>query len=178
MSRFIEALNEYRGEVTFMTLPRLVGDLRQRLAAPSAEVEVRFPYLVEKREPVTDAVGRMDFDCWFRANGADAGDTPHMGIKVPVTSLCPCSKAISDYGAHNQGGYVTIEVRPTKDHEGEVALLWFEELMQIAEDAASCPVYPILKRQDERHVTMQAYGKPAFVEDINHAAFAEAQWHR
>jgi GTP cyclohydrolase I len=129
-----------------------------------------------------------------------------MGIKVPVTSLCPCSKAISDYGAHNQRGYVTIEVRPTNARDGEVTLIWFEELIQIAEQAASCPVYPILKRQDERHVTMQAYDKPAFVEDIvrdcavalqrdprvswfkvnvenhesihNHAAFAEVQWQR
>lgn len=206
MSRFIEALNEYRGEVTFKTLPRLVSDLRQRLAAPSAVVDVHFPYFVEKRAPVTDAVGRMDFDCWFRAKGANSEKTFQMGIRVPVTSLCPCSKAISDYGAHNQRGYVTIELRPTMTSDGEVTLIWFEELIQIAEQAASCPVYPLLKRQDERHVTMQAYDKPAFVEDIvrdcavdlqrdpriswfkvnvenhesihNHAAFAEVQWQR
>lgn len=206
MSRFIEALNEYRGEVTFKTLPLLVADLRQRLNAPTADVEVRFPYFVEKRAPVTEAVGRMDFDCWFRATGSDAGDTFQMGIKVPVTSLCPCSKAISDYGAHNQRGYVSIEIRPTSTPDGGVTLVWFEELIQIAEDAASCPVYPLLKRQDERHVTMQAYDKPAFVEDMvrdcavalqrdarvtwfkvhvenhesihNHAAFAEVEWQR
>jgi GTP cyclohydrolase I len=206
MSRFIEALNEYRGEVTFRTLPQLVDDLRKRLAAPSAEVEVRFPYFVEKKAPVTGATGRMDFDCWFRASGSDAGASFCMGIKVPVTSLCPCSKAISDYGAHNQRGYISLEVKPTRTAEGGVTLIWFEELIQIAEQAASCPVYPILKRQDERHVTMQAYDKPAFVEDMvrdcavalqndarvswfrvnvenhesihNHAAFAEVEWQR
>lgn len=205
MSRFIEALNDYRGEVTFKTLPLLVDDLRQRLAAPRADVEVRFPYFVEKRAPVTEAAGRMDFDCWFRASGSQAGNVFQMGIKVPVTSLCPCSKAISDYGAHNQRGYVSIEIRPRQTAHG-VTLIWFEELIQIAENAASCPVYPILKRQDERHVTMQAYDKPAFVEDMvrdcavalqrdarvawfkvnvenhesihNHAAFAEVEWHR
>ncbi len=206
MSRFIEALNEYRGEVTFRTLPRLVSDLRRRLAAPSADVEVRFPYFVEKRAPVTEAAGRMDFDCWFRASGSDENASFMMGIKVPVTSLCPCSKAISDYGAHNQRGYISLEVKPTPDSMGDVALIWFEELVEVAERSASCPVYPILKRQDERHVTMQAYDKPAFVEDMvrdcavvlksdprvswfrvnvenhesihNHAAFAEVEWHR
>lgn len=206
MSRFIEALNEYRGEVTFRTLPQLVEALRQRLAAPSADVEVRFPYFIEKRAPVTEAIGRMDFDCWFRAAGSHDRSSFSMGIRVPVTSLCPCSKAISDYGAHNQRGYISLEVKPTRTSDGQVTLIWFEELIQVAEGAASCPVYPILKRQDERHVTMQAYDKPAFVEDMvrdcavalrddarvswfrinvenhesihNHAAFAEVEWHR
>ncbi len=206
MSRFIEALNEYRGEVTFRTLPQLVDDLRRRLTAPCADVEVRFPYFVEKHAPVTKAAGRMDFDCWFRASGSEHEASFLMGIKVPVTSLCPCSKAISDYGAHNQRGYISLEVKPTRTEDGGVTLIWFEELIQIAELSASCPVYPILKREDERHVTMQAYDKPAFVEDMardcavalrsdtrvswfrvnvenhesihNHAAFAELEWHR
>lgn len=205
MSRFVEALNDYRGEVTFRTLPKIVEDLRRRLSAPSADIEVHFPYFVEKKAPVTQAAGLMDYDCSFRATGSETSFSFTMGIKVPVTSLCPCSKAISDYGAHNQRGYVQINVRPTVS-DGDVALIWFEELIAIAEQAASCPVYPLLKRQDERHVTMQAYDKPAFVEDMvrdcavalrndarvqwfrvnvenhesihNHAAFAEVEWER
>lgn len=206
MSRFVEALNDYRGEVTFRTLPKIVEDLRKRLSAPSATIEVHFPYFVEKKAPVSQAAGLMDYDCWFHATGSENAAAFVMGIKVPVTSLCPCSKAISDYGAHNQRGYISINVRPTTGANGEVALVWFEELIAIGENAASCPVYPLLKRQDERHVTMQAYDNPAFVEDIvrdcavalrddprvgwfrvnvenhesihNHAAFAEVEWER
>jgi GTP cyclohydrolase I len=205
MSRFIEALNEYRGEVTFRTLPRIVDDLRTRLSAPSAQVDVRFPYFVEKLAPMTGAPGLMDYNSWFRAVGSREGRSFEMGVEVPVTSLCPCSKAISDYGAHNQRGYIRLDVRPAVV-DSEVALIWFEELILIAEGAASCPVYPLLKRQDERHVTMQAYDKPAFVEDMvrdcavslqsdtrvdwfrvhvenhesihNHSAFAEVEWRR
>lgn len=205
MSRFIEVLNAHRGEVTFRTLPAMNRELRARLEAPSAELEVHFPYFLEKAAPVTQATGLMDYDCWFRSVGTDVAETFTMGIRVPVTSLCPCSKAISDYGAHNQRGYVSIDVRPRREGDG-VALIWLEELLAIAESSASCPVYPLLKRQDERHVTMQAYDNPAFVEDIvrdcavalkadervdwfrvhvenhesihNHAAFAELEWAR
>jgi GTP cyclohydrolase I len=205
MSRFIEVLNAHRGEVTFQTLPAMNRELRARLDAPSAEIEVRFPYFVEKRAPVSGAAGLMDYDCWFRSTNSIEAATFTMGIRVPVTSLCPCSKAISDYGAHNQRGYVSIDVRPITDGDA-VELIWLEELLAVAERSASCPVYPLLKRQDERHVTMQAYDNPAFVEDIardcavslksdsrvawfrvlvenhesihNHAAFAELEWSR
>ena len=127
-------------------------------------------------------------------------------MTVPVTSLCPCSKEISDYGAHNQRGYVTIEVRSAADETGAPTLIWIEELIAVAEQSASAPVYALLKRPDERHVTMQAYDHPAFVEDIvravavhlqedarvawfrvrvvnhesihNHSAFAQVEWAR
>lgn len=205
MSRFLEVLNGQRGEVTFRTLPSIVDKLRERLQAPSADVEVRFPYFVEKAAPVSSASALMDYDCWFRAGGTADASTFMMGVSVPVTSLCPCSKAISDYGAHNQRGYIRIDVRPVRDAQGP-ALIWIEELIQYAESAASCPVYPLLKRQDERHVTMRAYDNPMFVEDMvrdcslrlqgdarvewfrvnvenhesihNHAAFAEIEWTR
>lgn len=166
MSRFVEALNEQRGEITFRTLPLLVAHLRSRLEAPSAQVQVDFTYFIEKQAPVSRASALSDFQCRFRASGSAESRIFEMGIKVPVTSLCPCSKAISDYGAHNQRGYVDLEVRPTLESDGTVALIWLEELVVIAENAASCPVYPLLKREDERHVTMRAYDKPAFVEDI------------
>ena len=129
-----------------------------------------------------------------------------LGVTVPVTSLCPCSKAISDYGAHNQRGQVSIQTRGTSDAEGMPRLIWIEELVELAEASASAPVYPILKRPDERYVTMQAYDNPRFVEDIvrevalglradprvawfavrtvnnesihNHSAFARVEWTR
>jgi len=148
----------------------------------------------------------MDYECSFNAVANGATDNFVFGVRVPVTSLCPCSKAISDYGAHNQRGYITILVRTTQDDQGNYRMVWFEELIDIAERSASAPVYPLLKRADERHVTMQAFDNPVFVEDMvrnvttalknderidwfsvyalnhesihNHGAFASVQWER
>lgn len=200
MSRFIEVLNEHKGEVTMRTMPTLLADLRKRLSAEHAQVEVNFTYFLERAAPVSGAKGLMDYDCWFKGIASGTGDDFVLGIRVPVTSLCPCSKAISDYGAHNQRGYVSMDVRAKND------LIWLEELVEVAEASASAPVYPLLKRADERHVTMQAYDNPVFVEDMvrnvatrlrddrrvswfhvraenhesihNHAAFAQIEWAR
>lgn len=165
MSRFIEVLNEHRGEVTMRTLPAILRELKERLEAESAQIEVAFPYFIEREAPASGACALMDYECSFvgKANGGDEDFV--LGVQVPVTSLCPCSKAISDYGAHNQRGIITIEVRPVRQ-DGEAALIWIEELIEIAESSASAPVYPLLKRADERHVTMQAYDNPVFVEDM------------
>ena len=108
----------------------------------------------------------MDYQCTFIGESNGTTDDFVLGVQVPVASLCPCSKEISDYGAHNQRGNVDIMVRGTREEDGHPALIWIEELIQVAEDAASAPLYPLLKRPDERHVTMQAYENPAFVEDI------------
>jgi GTP cyclohydrolase IB len=162
MSRFIEVMNEHRGEVTVRTIPMLLKDLRERLDAETARVEVRFPYFIEKAAPATGATGLMDYECAFKAEANGSMRDFILEVRVPVTSLCPCSKAISDYGAHNQRGFITVEVRTA--HESE--LVWIEELVTVAEGAASAPVYPLLKRADERHVTMQAYDNPVFVEDM------------
>ena len=102
-------------------------------------------------------------DC-RRARGART--RVQVSVRVPVTSVCPCSKAISDYGAHNQRGYITISVIPAVDTNNEMELVWFEELIEMAEASSSSPVYPLLKRSDERHVTMAAYDNPVFVEDM------------
>lgn len=166
MSRFIEVLNEHRGEVTMHTLPTILRRLKERLDAESARIEARFPYFLERIAPVTGARALMDYECSFVGEANGAHDDFVLGVRVPVASLCPCSKEISDYGAHNQRGYVTIEVRGARDATGVPALIWIEELIAIAEGSASAPVYPLLKRPDERHVTMQAYDNPAFVEDI------------
>ena len=206
MSRFIEILNQHRGEITMRTIPALLCDLREKLRAESAHVEARFPYFIKKKAPVSGAAALMDYECSFDAVADDRKESFVFGVKVPVTSLCPCSKAISDYGAHNQRGYISILVRTVRDTAGHYKMVWFEELIDIAERSASAPVYPLLKRVDERHVTMQAFDNPVFVEDMvrnvttalqsderidwfrvhainhesihNHGAFASVEWQR
>jgi GTP cyclohydrolase I len=206
MSRFVEVLNKYRGEVTLRTIPRILRELKQRLDAASARIEVVFPYFLERAAPVSGAVGLMDYECSFTGEANGGTEDFVLGVKVPVTSLCPCSKAISDYGAHNQRGQIQVLLRGSSTETGEPAIIWIEEIVEIAERSASAPVYPLLKRPDERHVTMQAYDNPAFVEDMvrcvaahlkadprvrwfrvdavnhesihNHSAFAVTSWQR
>lgn len=166
MSRFIEALNEHRGEFTMRTLPSLLKSLRTRLSAKRAKVEVCFPYFLEREAPVTGSKGLIDYECTFTGEINGRGDDFKLGVRVPVTSLCPCSKEISDYGAHNQRSFVTVEVKTKPGSRGRTPFVWIEELVEIAEKAASAPVYPLVKRPDERFITMQAYDNPVFVEDI------------
>jgi GTP cyclohydrolase IB len=166
MSRFIEILNSHRGEITMRTLPMILHELKHRLDAQSAHIEVEFPYFLERCVPVSGARALMDYECVFtgEVNGGTADFI--LGVRIPVTSLCPCSKAISEYGAHNQRGYVTVEIRSRPGQDMTPELVWIEELVEWAEASASAPLYPLLKREDERHVTMQAYDNPAFVEDV------------
>ena len=175
MSRFIEVLNEYRGEVTMRTLPVILQSLKRHLQAESARVAIVFPYFLEKKAPVSGATALMDYECTFIGEVNGDHEDFILGAKVPVTSLCPCSKTISDYGAHNQRGYLTIQVRSTRSSLEGWSLIWIEELIGIAERAASAPVYPLLKRTDERYVTMQAYNKPVFVEDMVRSAATELE---
>jgi GTP cyclohydrolase I len=204
LSRFIELLHVEAGELTQATLPGLLVELQRRLEAPSATIRVTFPYFLPRSAPVSGATALMDYQCAFTASATGEAGTFTLTVNVPVTSVCPCSKAISDYGAHNQRGTITIDVVPRRAPGGELALVWIEELIEAAEASASSPVYPLLKRADERHVTMAAYDKPAFVEDMvravatrlrddarierfavkavndesihNHAAFARIEW--
>lgn len=206
MSRFVEVLEENRGEVTMNTLPGILARLRQRLETDNAKIEVAFPYFLERSAPVTGAVGMMNYECSFTGAVGRESNCFRMSVRVPVTSLCPCSKAISDYGAHNQRGYIVIDVEPAKAPTGDTEFIWLEELIELAERSGSAPVYPLLKREDERHVTMQAYDNPVFVEDMvrnvaivlrederidsfrveatnvesihNHSAFAQTAWVR
>lgn len=204
MSRFVEILNEHHGDMTMWTLPLLVKKLRERLHAQSAHVEIDFPYFIEQKAPASGARSLMDYQCTFIGESEKGVDDFVLRVKVPVTSLCPCSKEISDHGAHNQRGEIQIEVKAEKD--GQAEMIWIEELVSIAESSASAPVYALLKRADERHVTMQAFENPVFVEDMvrnvaqqlqadsrviwfrvsaenqesihNHNAFAEIEWRR
>lgn len=159
MSRFIEVLERHRGEITVRTLPTLLNDLQATLEAETAQIEVRFPYFMTRVAPVSDSEALMDYQCSFIAESI-AGELDFvLGVDVPVSSLCPCSKAISDYGAHNQRGILRIEIRSSE-------IVWIEEIVEIAEASASTPVYALLKPEDERHLTMQAYDNPVFVEDM------------
>jgi len=166
MSRFIETLNSHRGEVTMRTLPRILQELKERLDAESAHIEVEFPYFLERCAPVSGARALMDYECVFTGELNGGKSDFILGVRIPVTSLCPCSKAISEYGAHNQRGYITVEIRSRPGQDRIPEIIWIEELVELAETSASAPLYPLLKREDERHVTMQAYDNPAFVEDV------------
>jgi GTP cyclohydrolase I len=166
MSRFIEILSAYEGQMSLHTLPVILRQLKERLKADEAQITVTFPFFMERAAPESGAVALMDYQCSLMGEMNGDSDDLVMRVEVPVASLCPCSKKISDYGAHNQRGYVTIDVRSTRSTEGIPSNIWVEELVEIAESSASAPVYPLLKRTDERHVTMLAYDNPAFVEDI------------
>jgi len=166
LSRFIEILDAHAGEITPHSIPRILAAIRGRLESNSARLEVTFPYFLRRSAPVSGASALIDYSCGFTAT--TEGEHFHLIITacVPVTSVCPCSKAISDYGAHNQRGYITIAATPAIDPNGELADIWMEDLIEVAEQAASSPVFPLLKRPDERHVTMLGYDNPVFVEDM------------
>ncbi len=165
MSRFLEVLVKHRGEITPESLTEVVRDLKERQNVESACFELSFPHFIEKTAPVTGAGAKVACHGSFVAFSSKAGDTLRTRVVVPVKTVCPCSKEISDYGAHNQRGHVTIEVDLKTSRRGW-AWIWIEELVEIAEKSASAPVYALLKRPDERHVTMQAYDNPVFVEDL------------
>jgi len=158
MSRFVEILHTER-EISVESFRTMLATMTERLEADAGHIEMSFPFFVMKRAPVSGVESLMD----YRASliGERRGGETQMWVKVvvPVTSLCPCSKRISDYGAHNQRSHVTITAR-LRDH------MWIEELIEIAESEASCELYGILKRPDEKYVTERAYDNPKFVEDM------------
>ena len=158
MSRFMEILNSYDGEISVEALPAILRTMRERLNAETAHLSISFPYFVPKEAPVTGAAGLLSYDCAFDASSG-AEDDFILTVKVPVTTLCPCSREISARGAHNQRSIVTVEVRFT----GE---LWIEDIVALVDGSASCELYPVLKRADEKWVTEHAYDNPRFVEDL------------
>jgi len=166
MSRFLEVLAQHQGEFTMHTVPAILHDLKHRLVAETAHIEVQFPYFLQRTAPVSGLSAPMDYLCTFIGESNGKSDDFMLRVRVPVSTLCPCSKEISDYGAHNQRGYVTISVRTNKKADESWDFVWIEELVEVAENSASAPIYPLLKRSDERHVTMQAYDNPTFVEDV------------
>ena len=158
MSRFVELLNAHREEIALDKLETILQEMKKKLGASSAHLEMEFPYFIEKRAPVSKAKGLMEYTCEFNASLAESFDFV-LGIRIPVTSLCPCSKELSRYGAHNQRSIITIRVRYRE-------FVWIEDLVAQVEECGSSPVYSLLKRVDEKFVTERAYENPKFVEDI------------
>ncbi len=159
MSRFLELLNTCRDGLSPQTVVELCRRMRTELDAERAHVELSFPYFIAKPAPATGREGLMDYEATIVCESTADTDDVVLGVTVPATSLCPCSKEISEYGAHNQRCLIRAEARFTET-------VWIEELVEYCEQSASCPVYSVLKRPDEKVVTEQAYDNPKFVEDI------------
>ena len=160
MSRFVEILNENHQELHIDRIGQVLSQMKTRLSAEEAHIELTFPYFIEKQAPVSGARSLMEYTCFFGGT-LDAADNEDfvLGVEVPVTTLCPCSKALSEAGAHNQRSLIRLRVR----YRG---FIWLEELIETAESCASSPLYAILKREDEKFVTEAAYDNPKFVEDV------------
>ena len=158
MSRFIEILNQYHGQVSIDRMNTMLRDMKQHLEASRAHLELEFPYFIEKQAPTSGARSLMEYQCRMQGSLGDDYDFV-LGVTVPMTSLCPCSKEISARGAHNQRSAVSVEIRYT-DH------VWLEDLNEWVEECGSAPVYALLKREDEKTLTEQAYDNPMFVEDV------------
>jgi GTP cyclohydrolase I len=163
MSRFIEILSEWSQQpISSREMENILTDTLVRLHAHSAELNIHFKYFVEKTAPVSGLSSMLDYDCSFCGQLELDGIMKFtMGLTVPFTSLCPCSKEISCYGAHNQRGIMKVHIRQARGN-----FTWIEDLATLMEQQGSCPVYPLLKREDEKFVTEKAYDNPKFVEDV------------
>ncbi len=160
MSRFVEVLNAHGSCLSVQEMAALPKELLKRLDAQKSHVEFQFPFFRSKPAPVTGRAGMMDYEVIFEVEGEKDGENDFIvTVMVPVATLCPCSKAISDRGAHNQRGLVTFAVRFTEP-------IWIEDLVSLVETSASCELYSLLKRPDEKEVTERAYDNPVFVEDL------------
>jgi GTP cyclohydrolase I len=159
MSRFIEILNDYRGRINIKTFRQILEKMREKLTAESAHIEIEFPYFIEKQAPVTGARSLMEYRCSFLGESNGEKSDFLVGVTVPVTTVCPCSKEISNEGAHNQRSIVKVMLRFAK-------FFWIEDIINIIEASASGEVYSLLKRPDEKYVTERAFGRPMFVEDV------------
>jgi GTP cyclohydrolase I len=158
MSRFVEVLDRFRDEVSYHTLEVILMEIRKALHAEESHIEISFPYFLRKKAPVSGLESIMSYDCTISATLAGQLEIAAR-VDIPVHTLCPCSREISRVSAHNQRGTVAITVGMTK-------FIWIEDLIEIAEASASSPVYALLKREDEKHVTEHAYENPRFVEDV------------
>lgn len=158
MSRFVEILNNHEREISVKSFKDMLSEMTVRLEAESGHIEMTFPYFVNKKAPVSGVESLMDYEVTFIGEVVDGEPQLKVKVVVPVTSLCPCSKKISDYGAHNQRSHVTVTV-------GTTGFVWIEDLIDLVEEEASCELYGLLKRPDEKHVTERAYDNPKFVED-------------
>ncbi len=159
MSRFVEILNRHEREISVASFREMLHEMAEKLEAASGHIEMSFPYFINKTAPVSGVHSLMDYDVTFIGEVHNGVDEMTIKVLVPVTSLCPCSKKIADRGAHNQRSHVTVTAR-IRD------FVWVEELIELVEQEASCELYGLLKRPDEKMVTERAYDNPKFVEDM------------
>ena len=160
MSRFVEILHILQPEVSFKRLAEVLEEMKKHLNAESAHIEVSFPYFIDKAAPVSGARGLMDYTCRIIGFSDPEGRLDLVSeVIVPISSVCPCSKEISSEGAHNQRGEVRLQTRFRK-------FIWMEDMIELVEECASCEVFSVLKRTDEKYVTEKAFSNPKFVEDI------------
>lgn len=165
MSRFIQVFHKYHEDISMNNFLEMLEEIRAKLDAERAFGRVTFPYFIEKLSPVTKSPGMMEYICTYEGESAKSKDSEKpeqkffISVKVPIATLCPCSKAISDYGAHNQRGFVKVKLLYSK-------FFWIEDVISMIESCASTPLYSVLKRADEKFVTEHAYDNPRFVEDV------------
>jgi len=159
MSRFVEILNHHDREISVESFETMLSEMVKLLEAGSGHIEMNFPYFINKTAPVSGVQSLLDYDVTLIGEIHDDAISTNIKVVVPVTSLCPCSKKISDRGAHNQRSHVTVTVR-TSD------FMWIEEVIELVEQEASCELFGLLKRPDEKFVTERAYDNPKFVEDM------------
>ncbi len=159
MSRFVEILHKHEREISVDSFGAMLKEMTRHLNAEVGHIEMSFPFFVMKKSPMSGVASLMNYQATLIGEHSKKGTQLWLKVVVAATSLCPCSKAISDYGAHNQRSRITLTAR-VSEH------MWLEELIDIAEQEASCEVYGILKRADEKYVTERAYDNPKFVEDM------------
>lgn len=159
MSRFIEVFHKYHNDISMNNFLEMLEEIRTKLQAERAFGRISFPYFIEKKAPVSGNSGFMEYTCSYEGESTVEDAKFFISIKVPIATLCPCSKAISEYGAHNQRGFVKVKVLYSK-------FFWIEDVISMIESCASTPLYSVLKRQDEKFVTEHAYDNPRFVEDV------------
>ena len=162
MSRFIEVLSEYSTKnILGVDIKAFLKDINERLESKCAHVKFDFKYFINKKAPVSGIEFPVAYDCSFQGDLNNDDYRFILGVKVPITTLCPCSKEISEYGAHNQRAIVSVKVVYPEDEH-----IWIEDLVSDIEKCASAELYPLLKREDEKFVTEHAYNNPKFVEDV------------
>jgi GTP cyclohydrolase IB len=161
MSRLVAAIDEMREPLSLAQLPGMLDALLVRLEADAGHVDIEFPWFMRKAAPVSGVQSMMDYAVTLRVDATAGVRSVTMTVVVPVMSLCPSSKAIADYGAHNQRSHITVSLRPSPGAKVSLA-----EIVRIAEEESSCELYGLLKRNDEKYVTERAYERPRFVEDL------------
>lgn len=160
MSRFVEILNVLRPEVSLKKISDALDQMKKHLNAASSHIEVTFPYFIEKKAPISNSPGLMDYTCRLTGSSGPDGKIDFVSeVIVPVSSVCPCSKEISEAGAHNQRGEVRLSIRFKK-------FIWIEDMIELVEKSGSSEVYSVLKRVDEKYITEYGFSNPKFVEDI------------